>query len=272
MHSALSRTIDWLRQPEYTGENRCIPCTAVNMAIAVVLAAAAAIAVPPAGPVVLGVSLGAIYFRGYLVPGTPTLTKRYFPDWLLAAFDKAPADFEAPEATDVGRDGANPEETLLDAGVVAPCDDVDDLCLADDVREAWRERVVEYRDGDRERQVAAFLGVDPDGVAVASRGETDAVGARVDGGLAGRWESEAALLADIAGADVLADRVDGWGALSVQTRSRVASGLRAFVEVCPTCDGPISIDEETVESCCRSRQVYAVTCDDCGSRILEVAQ
>ena len=31
--------LDTFRQPEYTGDNRCIPCTVVNVAIAAVLAA-----------------------------------------------------------------------------------------------------------------------------------------------------------------------------------------------------------------------------------------
>ena len=74
------------KQPEYTGENRCLPCTVVNTIIALVLSVAvvagvARVANPAAGlaagVVLLGCSLGAIYLRGYLVPGTPELTKQY---------------------------------------------------------------------------------------------------------------------------------------------------------------------------------------------------
>lgn len=88
--------VDGLRKPEYVGENRCLPCTVVNVAIAVVGSALLAARSRHrrgrllAGAV-LGGSLAAIYLRGYLVPGTPALTKRYLPDPVLAAFDKEPA-------------------------------------------------------------------------------------------------------------------------------------------------------------------------------------
>ncbi|MFC6975122.1 hypothetical protein ACFQL1_11345 [Halomicroarcula sp. GCM10025709] len=77
-----------LRDPEYTGENRCLPCTIVNSAIAVALAGAVgvgiAVATTPvlagvAAALVLAVSALSIWLRGYLVPGTPELTKRYMP-------------------------------------------------------------------------------------------------------------------------------------------------------------------------------------------------
>jgi len=91
MRESLTRPIGRLRNPEYTGENRCIPCTAVNVAIAAVAAVAVAVALTtPVGLAVLVVSLAAVYLRGYLVPGTPTLTGRYLPDSVLARFDKGP--------------------------------------------------------------------------------------------------------------------------------------------------------------------------------------
>lgn len=91
MQSGLSRAFDQIRQPEYTGENRCIPCTTVNVVIAAVLATGIAVFNPLLAIAAFVASLAAIYLRGYLVPGTPALTKQYFPDWLLAKFDKGPA-------------------------------------------------------------------------------------------------------------------------------------------------------------------------------------
>lgn len=90
MRSGLSHLFDRVHQPEYTGENRCIPCTSVNLVIAAVLAGGIARRSRPLAVAAFTASLVAIYVRGYLVPGTPTLTKRYFPDWVLAAFDKEP--------------------------------------------------------------------------------------------------------------------------------------------------------------------------------------
>jgi hypothetical protein len=79
-----------LRQPEYTGENRCLPCTVVNAAItAVGSVAVGVVASPVAGTVALTVGAAAIWLRGYLVPYTPQLTERYLPERVLAWFGKA---------------------------------------------------------------------------------------------------------------------------------------------------------------------------------------
>ena len=288
MSSNATGLLDRLRQPEYTGENRCVPCTVVNLCIALVLSGAvAAVATAfdagslaaPAAVAVLAFSLASIYLRGYLVPGTPTLTKRYFPDWLLAKFDKGPAG----EATQLGqpKDGeriddsgpepADPETVLLEGGVLEPCADEDDLCLADGVRERWREQVIDVREGDRPARVAAFIEVDPDELTLHEPDGRNHVVVRSEAGTAARWESEAALLADVAGAELLSTEIGGWESLPLENRGQIVSGLRAFLEQCPTCDGQISIDGETVESCCRSYEVYAVTCNDCEARLLEVS-
>ncbi|WP_306054998.1 hypothetical protein [Natronococcus wangiae] len=283
----ITGSIDRLRQPEYTGDNRCIPCTVVNVAIAGALTAAVAVVSAPLAPVVLGPSLAAIYLRGYLVPGTPSLTKRYFPDWLLAKFDKAPEptgtalENERDEEAAGDVESVDPERFFLEHDVVAPCagtgdgdaahgDAADDLCLADEIRTAWRDAIDGLRDGDRKRQVAAFLEVDPETVTV-TRTNGHAI-ARVDGRLAAQWESDAALVADLAGSRTLGDRLPNWESLALEQRSQLASGLRAFAERCPACDGPVSLDADTVESCCRSYEVYAITCDDCSARVLEVQQ
>ena len=301
----LSRTVDRLRQPEYTGENRCIPCTAVNLVIAVVLALVVSVVLlPVTGLIVFAISVAAIYLRGYLVPGTPTLTKRYFPDWLLAKFDKGPAVAQpgpAVEGEDVRRDAegasetaaetdaqaeadpepienVDPEQVFLEREILVPCGDSperehadkpeDDLCLTSSIEDEWRAEIRELRDGDRVEQLAAFLETDPEPVTI----ETEKYAlARVNGRLAARWESDAAMLADIAAERVLADHLPEWNRYSLQQQSQLANGLRAFIEACPACDGEISLDEETVESCCRSHQVYAITCNECDARILEVA-
>lgn len=283
--------IERLRQPEYTGDNRCTPCTAVNVAIAGLLAIGVAVVSAPLAPIVLGLSLAAIYLRGYLVPGTPSLTKRYLPDWLLAMFDKGPEpavtalenehDRELEDGFEPEPEPVDPEQVFLEHGVVTPCsgttdggataaDAADDLCLTDGTRTAWRDAIEGIRDEDRERQVATFLESEPEAVTVT---QTDGHAlARVDGRLAAKWESDAALVADLAGSRTLADRLPDWESLGIEQRSRLASGLRAFAEHCPACDGPVSLDAETVESCCRSYEVYAITCDDCSTRVLEVQQ
>lgn len=82
--------VDDLKQPEYTGENRCEPCTVLNLVIAAVLGSVIARKSRVGGVIAVGVSLALIYLRGYLVPGTPTLTKRYLPPEVLRWFGKEP--------------------------------------------------------------------------------------------------------------------------------------------------------------------------------------
>ena len=311
--------IDRLRRPQYTGENRCTPCTAVNLVVATVLSVAVWVAVPPPaglalGAAVLVASLGAIYLRGYLVPGTPWFTKTYFPDWLLRAFEKEPAatpsgttaaasetagappgsaaaspagaaggraDGQARGEFDVeavlfdAGEGPVPERfdveaALADGGVIEECADVEDLCLTPAFQSAWRERVAEFEDGDLSRlELASVLDVEADRLEVREFG--DAFVAHVDGEHAGQWESRAAFLADVAAARELSGRLEGWDDWNVDIRGRVLTGVRLFVETCPDCGGPVTVEEDVVESCCRSIDVAAGSCAECGARLFETA-
>jgi hypothetical protein len=263
--------LDQFREPEYTGENRCLPCTVVNLLIAVAVSAGVAVVAgsvssPTAGLVgggsVFLASLLSIYLRGYLVPGTPELTKRYFPPWLLALFGKAP-----PEPVSVDSD-LDPEEALVTAGALEPCADRDDLCLTEGFRESWYAEIERIeRDGSGRERLLELLGAEAGEVRFEEYG--DAFRARVDDRVVGRWESEAAYLADLGAARALESRVGNWRELSVRARSQLLSGLRLFIDSCPSCGGTPDFGTETVESCCSTHDVAAVSCDDCGARLFE---
>ena len=136
-----------LRQPEYTGRNRCWACTTVNCIIAVALAAvlsalSVVLATPPIpaviGVVVLILSGLAIWLRGYLIPGTSTLTKRYMPARTLAWFDNATATRSGPGTVGpASSDSDTLEAQLVEAGILVHRSD-DELCLTDRFTEAWR--------------------------------------------------------------------------------------------------------------------------------------
>jgi hypothetical protein len=263
-----------LKQPEYVGPNRCTPCTIANSVIAALGSAGLAVGLvvggltaPVAaavGAVALGVSAAAIYLRGYLVPYTPTLTKRYFPEWVLAKFDKLPA--ESGSADSDPAPAVDPEQVLLQVGAVEPCVHEDDLCLTEEFRTAWQAGM-DRTDADVDAaDIGRVLGLDGD-TALTRHGTGMLF--RVDGREAGKWESNAALVADVAAASLLADRYDGWADLGPADRSRLLRGLRIFTESCPLCGGAIELGQHTVESCCRSYDVVAVSCDDCESRLFE---
>lgn len=254
-----------------------MPCTVVNTVVAAGASAVVGYAVATAAGTVAGIAAGgaafalclaAIYLRGYLVPGTPTLTKRYFPERVLAWFDKAETGHET--ATD-DRDDApevDVEAELVGAGVLEEKPH-GDLGLTPEFAADFRERVERERDADADREaVAAVVGIDAAELTFEEYG--DAFVARTDGRTVGRWESRAAFLADVAAGRVLPDYYDEWAGAAPAVRGQLLAGLRLFVERCPACDGEVRFGQEVVESCCRTVDVVAVTCEDCDARLFEV--
>lgn len=259
MSIAESSVLSWLRQPEYTGENRCLPCTAVNVVISVVLAGAVSVVgTPILGVVVFAASLVAIWLRGYLVPGTPELTKRYLPDRVLRLFGKAP-ELPAPGETVDVEAYLVEVDALVEAG--------DDVHLTDAFSREWLDAIDAVRD---DTAAAAGDVLDLDDPEVEQRGEATVV---TDGGMtAANWPSRAALLADLGAVRVLDARDPSWDARDRGEQGRILAGLRLFLDTCPDCGGTPELGEDTVESCCRQAQVYTYTCTDCEARLLEVEQ
>lgn len=262
-----------VRQPEYTGENRCVPCTVVNVGLALGVTAIVAVFAAWLAPVVFGISLTVIYLRGYLVPGTPELTKQYLPDQVLRWFDKVPSQTDAAMvgATEEGRE-IDPEPALLEAGILKFTTDGSDLQLTDEFRTEWRERIEAVHEGEYESRLGRMLGdegeVDPDAIEV--RIDDHSVTVFLDDTPVAMWTSEAALVADLAAAPLLQDRVSEWRHGDLGVRGQLLHGVRVFLERCPTCGGDLALSEETRESCCRTAEVATLTCNDCGGRLLEV--
>lgn len=251
---------DRLRQPEYTGENRCLPCTVLNVGIAAVLGILLGfVATPVAGAAALAFSLSAIYFRGYLVPGTPELTKRYLPDRVLRLFGKAPALPDPGETVDV-------EGYLFEAGVLRETTE-GDLRHTESFAAAWQDGIKDVRD-DPAAAAGEVLGLDDPGV----EEEGDATVVTDDGVAVADWPSRPALLADLGAVPALRARDPEWAGRDRTEQGRILSGLRLFVESCPDCGATPALGEETVESCCRRTQVYTYECPDCGVRLLEIEQ
>ena len=270
-----------LRQPEHTGENRCLPCTAVNLLIAVTLSLTLGLVSLPFMLGSFGLFVGLIYLRGYLIPGTPTFTKRYFPDEVLRLFDNHPeGDTERSEIDTLdGRgdewmeDGnIDPERLFCDIGALTDCEGEDDLCLTTDFRETWNDRIEGFHGATEQEILSATLDqhVSSEEYAVE---ETDlAYIVEYDGQEGfyhGRWESKAAFTADMAADQELQARVEQWGDTAID-RIRLLGGLRLFLEKCPDCDGVVTTDEEVVDSCCRSRSVLATACEECGTRLFRI--
>lgn len=249
-----------IRRPEYTGANRCLPCTAVNLALAAALAGVVALVSPPVATVVAAVALASIYVRGYLVPGTPELTRRYLPDRVLAWFGKV----DAPGAS--GAVDFDVVSFLDRSGVVV--DDGDDVVLASNFEHSFETATFALDSEAAMTAVASdLLAVDPDRVSFVASGTSWRV--LVDGSVLGQWESRAAFVADLAAHRALSEWTGGWVSVPDAARGRTLSAVRACLEICPLCAGDIRLGTETVRSCCREYEVVAATCVDCDARLFE---
>lgn len=271
----LRETVDRLRRPEHTGENRCGLCTVLNLGIAacvsvgitvVGLASVGPLPAFVAGAAGFSVFVAAIYLRGYLVPKTPTLTERYGPEWFLQFFESKPVE---PARTEEGNVDA--AAMLERADALTECEHEDDVCLTDGFQSAWWRRIHQVRDANMAREeLSVVLGADPETMSYDTHG--DAFVVFCNGDLIGRWESYGAFVADIAAGNELESRGQGWTRLSVRQRSMILQRLRAFLEACPMCEERLSAGQEVIRSCCRSTDVIAIECEGCGARVFEAEQ
>ncbi|MUW14291.1 hypothetical protein GJ633_06165 [Halorubrum sp. CBA1125] len=261
------------KNPEYTGNNRCLPCTIVNSGIGITVSAGAAglatvsgweRAAAPIATVLIVISAVSIYFRGYLIPGTPALTRRYLPRELRTRFGKETSKPPISDDIDV-------ERLLVSAGTLRENKDGTDLRLTQDFESRWKTAIETIRGTDVDRDHLLEL-LDLSADEVTFEEYPMAFRMRVDGRDVGKWESQEAFFADVAAAELLEDRVSNWSHLDAVQRGQLLNGLRLFLTRCPGCDGPLSLDMNTVESCCSSREVLVLSCDECNTRILESDQ
>lgn len=245
-----------LKAPAYTGPNRCWPCTAVNIGIVAVASAVAGVVVPATAVVVAVVGLTLVWLRGYVVPGTPTLTKLYVPDRVLAWFGKS---------STVTPPSGPPSERLRSLGVVT---DSDEPRLALSFRQAWTSTAMSLSDDAVARRAAAAEALSATAATVdVTRSDGGGVTLSVDGDWVGQWPSEVALTADLATEKILRDTA--WTQFDRAERADLAARIRGLADRCPVCGTATRVADDTVESCCQSRAVVAVTCLECDARLAE---
>ncbi|AEH38662.1 hypothetical protein [Halopiger xanaduensis] len=287
----IGRALERFRRPEYTGANRCLPCTALNVGLVAAVAVALAIVDRPvvaAGTVLVGAA--AIWLRGYAVPYTPAIGPRLAARMPGDPFGHAddPATGQRPSGLAEGTDGEAIQPTgdeivtaLLEAGVVVPvpaADDADgetdtdsetppELTLADSFREDWRAEMARLRDRDLEELAAVADDLTVPSVAARAshtvRTETIVLeGDEVTGGVASLTRPIA--VAELGAARALESRID-------DRAIRLAAGrpLRSLLASCPRCGSELTI---TQTSCCGEVTPIGETppeklvCPDCDVR------
>jgi len=254
-----------LRRPEYTGSNRCWPCTVLNAAIVGVvalvlarrdrrlLAAVAALA-----------GAGAVALRGYVIPYTPVVAPRLvaalpLPDSVLGK----PADSEIPESvslTGADLDGERVLATLADAGAIEA--DGELIRPTAPVDAAWNDemdRLATVSPETLAREASETLPTVAD--ATAYENET------------GQWLAvDGTLVAQpVAVAELAAYRVLGDTVTDDRARLAGASAFRMFLDRCPVCDA--TIVESSEASCCggytdpRTTPDDVLVCPTCEQRV-----
>ncbi|MXR19811.1 hypothetical protein [Halobacterium bonnevillei] len=111
-------TIAGLKRAEFTGSNRCWPCTALNVALlALVVGVLAPFRpIPAAAAAVVGTAV--IWLRGYLVPYTPRFAPKLAARLPGDVFDHSPRADSLDDVRDGAADGEAVLEALVEAGVV----------------------------------------------------------------------------------------------------------------------------------------------------------
>lgn len=253
----------------YTGENRCWPCTVVNLVIAAVVTIILFPYFPVLSGLVFFVSTLSIAFIGYLVPGTPYLTRKMLPDRVLARFRKASSELDTRQT-----DGDNPGiDRLIQAGVLESHND-GTLSLSDSFNNSWSNRIESLRNNERapREEFATMVGVEPDDVSFERIDATGALSVRIKDGPVSQWLSRAALVADIAASGTLAAWDREWNARSVWKRHAILVSLRQFRNQCPLCDGSIVSRVESTESCCWTRKSITARCEECELRLYVISE
>ncbi|MFB6126051.1 MAG: hypothetical protein ABEJ79_01950 [Halolamina sp.] len=276
-----------LRRPEYTGRNRCWPCTTVNVAF-VVGVAAGAVALGVVGvavaTAVAAVGLALVVLRGYVVPGTPRFAPRLvapLPVDFGHGYDGAGSDGIAVDAGPSGnaeRSGDDPsdggsattDDGPEDTGANGEHDDAGDHADSDALApaadpEALLDRLlaagVVVADGealelaadvraDWEAEMATLRERDDEALAdtVAEATPFDATVTALDGWFELHGERRASLSRPVAVAEAAAVDVLTDRELDVETAAAAATPLRTFAEVCPACGGDVT--ETTLTACC----------------------
>lgn len=256
-----------VRQPEYIGANRCAPCTVLNVFFALVIGVLFVwIGLFWIGVVAFAVFAVVIYFRGYLVPGTPAITERYFPERVLRWFGKdllTERTLDRRETTNSESEERGMVEELVAAGIVTR-DGVSEIDLSSDFRDAWRERIHSVRKRElKSEDVRTMYDAD----IITSHSSTSFV---VDKNKSVRWVSEAALVVDVAAATELEEWID-WTTLDKTKRDELLTGLRLFLRRCP-CDGSLSIEEDRIDPCCQKPHIAVQSvCESCDAPIVDAA-
>jgi len=261
----LRDALDALSVPEHTGENRCWPCTAVNLGLVALVSLLLYRHRRLSSLLVAAVGVAAIVVRGYVVPYTPQFAPR------LVAASPLPDDFfkGGPEAseresltvTDV--DGETVLSKLAAAGAVVA--DGELVRPAGSIDEAWHREMDRLADRSLAELAATARETLPNVDTVEGFEDGDAEWLAVGTGH-GELVARPVAVAELAAYRALGESVEDTG-----VRLAGARAFRMFLDSCPVCSTPL--EESSEVSCCggysdpRNSPDDLLVCPTCRQRV-----
>lgn len=270
-----------LADESYTGENRCWPCTVLNLGLVGILALffrARERSLTSLFVAVVGVAV--IYLRGYLVPYTPAFAPRLVaaspvPDeWFHGGSSNSETEREDPArgeseslADDVGIDGETVLRELSAAGVIEV--EGEQLFLGPDVDTAWHERMDELADCSLDALSATLQEslTQVDHAEPYAEDDADWVALGSDHK---QLLPRPVVVAELAAYEVLGETID-----DERLRVAGAEAFRMFLDSCPVCGSELV--ESSSVSCCgghlgpRQNPDETLVCPTCEQRLYTFA-
>lgn len=253
-----------IRQPEYTGENRCTPCTIINIGVVTVFAVLLAFFNPLLGALVVGAGVAGTWLRGYVIPYTPS-----FAPPIVSTLPFGQNLFEHSNRNRVPSGLSDPDTDSEQ--VLVALDDADvlhgdtDLELTPTFYTDWHAHMDELQD---ENLAAAVKGASPRVDHARRHEDGDKAWVIVtddDRSLASEtWLSLPVSIADVAAVRALTDR-----GVDPELAVDAAVPLRLFLDECPMCGDEIV--ETTGGNCCGGFGPdgldHVLACANCGQRV-----
>ncbi|MDS0284238.1 hypothetical protein [Haloarcula onubensis] len=257
-----------IRRPSHTGENRCWPCTTVNLGLVGVAALWLYRRDRRVGAVALAaLGAAAVAVRGYVVPYTPQFAPRLvaalpIPDELFGK-DTGPSIPERESLTATELDGTTVLDELAAAGAIEAEGDLIRPTAA--VDETWHGEMDRLADASLDALAREAAETIPARDSADSYDDGDSEWVVVDGVLVARPVVVAELAAYHALGDAVADQ---------EVRLAGARAFRMFLDSCPDCGS--ALVESSAVSCCggytdpQTAPEEILVCPDCEQRLFTV--
>lgn len=243
------------RNSQYTGENRCWPCTVVNLGLVGFISSCVAIIGSDlmAGSILL-VGVASTGLRGYVIPGTPRLT-RYLPASVLSVFNKGPSGSLAVTA-----DSDSQETDLVEVSEGT-------IRLSSAIRNKYKTQAQNLAsDSDRLEAaiVDAFDRVDHITVNRSLGGNENWFAKDSDGDILLRWEARPVAAMDVAGEMLLSEYDPDWTTLDSSHREQQRAMLRRAAKTCPMCGLEFQSVSGSDVVCCGGQSLAgSLRCSEC---------